>query len=31
MCKTFAQTFSVKPNKSDIEKVFHIRKSVLES
>ena len=31
MCKKFTQTFSVKPNKSDIEKVFHIIKSVLES
>ena len=31
MCKKFTQTLSVKPHKSDIEKVFHIRKSVLES
>ena len=31
MCKKFTQTFSVQANKSDIEKVFHIIKSVFES
>ena len=31
MCKKFTQTFSVQAKKSDIEKVFHIIKSVFES
>ena len=31
MCKRFTQTFSNQANKSEIEKVFHISKSVLES
>ena len=31
MCKKFTQTFSVQANKCNIEKVFHIIKSVFES